>query len=80
MRSLFKTELDGCLKTCNANGPKELSLLADEDLKDVKACFQANNCKLPLEHLKQNRDKPQAKALTKCMMQRCAAQVAKAKS
>ena len=78
-RTLFKTELDGCLATCNASG-KKLSLLADEELKDLKGCFQANNCKLPLQHLKEHAHTPQVQALKACAGQNCKEQVIKAKS
>ena len=69
-RALFKAEMDGCLKTCNASG-KKLSLFADEELKDLKSCFQANNCKMPLEHLKQNAATPQVRALKTCTDANC---------
>lgn len=78
-KSLFKAELDGCLRTCGA-ADKKLTLLADEELKELKGCFQANNCKLPLEHLRQNSDRPQVKALRACAAKNCAEQVMTARS
>ena len=73
-KSLFKAELDGCLAACNA-ADKKLSLLADEELNDLKSCFQAKNCKLPLQHLRQNAHTTQVRALKACAGQNCAEQV-----
>ena len=75
-RTLFRTEMDGCLKTCNASG-KKLSLFADEELKDLKSYFQANNCKMPLDHLRANAATPQVRALKTCTDQSCKDLVAK---
>lgn len=78
-KGLFKADLDRCLGICGAPG-RELSLLSDEELKELKGCFQQNNCRLPLQHLKANGDKPQVQALKACAAQNCGPQVAKVKA
>ena len=78
-RSLFKTELDACLKKCNASGNKA-NFFDEAEFESLRGCFRTNNCKLPLEHLKQNRDAAQVKALRQCLVQRCAKEATRAKS
>ena len=78
LKALFKEELDKCLKTCEA-GDKKLSALEEEDRKKIRECFRANKCKLPMEHIRENRDTPQFKALKQCAEDKCKEQFGKIK-
>lgn len=67
---LFKEELDKCLKMCNA-GERRMNTLDEDERKKIRDCFKENNCKMPYEHMKKNRDTPQFKALRQCSEEKC---------
>lgn len=78
LKGLFKDELDRCLKLCNATDKK--FLVDEEERLKLIQCFKTNNCKLPLEHMKANRDTPEFKAMRACAEEKCKESVNKMKS
>lgn len=76
LKALFKDELDKCLKTCNIADMK-MAPLEEAERKKFRDCFRANNCKLPYEHIRANRDTPQFKAAKECAESKCGDQYSK---
>ena len=70
LKALFKDELDRCLKVCNAS-EKKFNLIDEEERARLKECFKTNNCKLPMEHIKENRGSPEFKAMKACAEEKC---------
>lgn len=79
MKALFKEDLERCLKLCNASD-KKFSTASEEDRTKLIQCFKANNCKLPLEHIRANRNTPEFKAMKACAEEKCKETMSKLKN